>query len=101
MSKHTPGPWRYRYNPAGTREHQIIAEDGKLVAVAKSGDDAEIITATPELLKASRAALEPFEFAVDRLVHVYGESPNIDFILKMRREIANMKAAIAKAKGES
>jgi len=41
--------------------------------------------------------LETLEWLRDRLVHVYHESPNVDFVLRLEKVIENIKKAEAEA----
>lgn len=43
------------------------------------------------MTKARNRAAELLEFAADRLVNVYGENPNVDFVLAMRDEAKQLR----------
>lgn len=129
MSKHTPGPWKQGHTLATSETarwtpEQFAASDaiearmvfanfnlsdkGKgryLVAEAKDADDARLIAAAPELLAAQTMGTELntpdfLDWIAARLVNVYGESPNVDFVISLRSRAAAGRAAIAKAEGE-
>ena len=56
-AKHTPGPWRYEYEPGYCGE--LIAPDGMTIAVFVDEPrpyDARLIAAAPDLLAALRRA---------------------------------------------
>ena len=57
--KHTPGPWRYEYEPGYCGE--LIAPDGMTIAAFDDEprpNDARLIAAAPELLEALRRIVE-------------------------------------------
>ena len=63
-------------------------------------------TAAPDYHKActcgAQINLPDFlDWLADRLVNVYGESPNVDFVHTCRDRAKALRAAIAKAKGRS
>lgn len=69
MSKHTPGPWRWRDADNGTGEQCIKAPDGSHVvclghdggpANIENDADARLIVAAPRLLAAAKAILTAF-----------------------------------------
>lgn len=124
MSKHTPGPWRL-----STESPTIIKQDythlglgdnsGVLIGSAcghknsgffpseeESLANALLISAAPDLLNAQTMGSDMntpdfLDWIADRLVHVYGESPNVDFVLSLRLRAATGAAAIAKATGSA
>jgi len=85
QATHTPGPWR-RQVIAPTFEHTAIqTADGKRsIARAYKKGDARLIAAAPDLLEAASLA-----------VAAYREGDDDD----MDAAIADLNAAIAKAKG--
>ena len=63
---------------------------------------ANLSAAAPNLLEAHEPEREGPDFldwVADRLVNVYGESENVDFVICLRRRAAKARAAIAKALG--
>lgn len=61
MSKHTPGPWKYKPN-AG----YIVADIGtRIASILKNGGECQsngcLIAAAPELLEACKMSLKLFE----------------------------------------
>ena len=65
-----------------------------------------LIAAAPELLEAwtmGQTLNTPdfLDWLSDRLVNVYGESENVDFVLSLRERAKAGRAAIAKAEGRS
>ena len=48
-----------------------------------------------EVVALLREGSDHFEWVTDRLVHVYGESENVDFVLACRRYIKQARAAAA------
>ena len=64
--------------------------------------NARLIAAAPDLLHAqtmgsSLNTPDFLDFVADRLVNVYGESPNVDFVLSLRSRAQAGRNAIAKA----
>lgn len=51
-----------------------------------------------ELVEALRTRNGPdfLEWIADRLVHVYGESPNVDFVLSLRERADRARSALAR-----
>jgi hypothetical protein len=115
-AKHTPGPWRAGFQDEMSRsvEMNVRAEgvDGQpWVAICRcnfGGIDIEanarLIAAAPDLL----ASWEPdrdvtgpdfLDWVADRLVRVYGEPADVDFVLKLRRMAEMGRAALAKVEG--
>jgi hypothetical protein len=71
----------------------VRPEDARLAAAAKDLLAAQTMGAqvnTPDFL----------DWVADRLVHVYGESPNIDFVHSLRDRATAGRDAIAKAIGQ-
>lgn len=65
-----------------------------------------LAAAAPDLLKTqtmgqSLNTPDFLDWHADRLVNVYGENPNTDFVLSLRERAAAGRAAIAKAEGRS
>ena len=112
--QHTPGPWSYE-----NEEQSVYVGDqieGQWIAQVrgwgwlqklKNGEavqdaNGRLIAAAPELLEAhepERGGADFLDWIADRLVHIYGESENIDFVICLRRRAAKARAAIAKATG--
>ncbi len=119
MTAHTPGPWSV-YEDA----NKVAAHGAKhLISLSAYGDyytesltdergeffnpaDARLIAAAPDLLSCLTMGAEldtpdMLDWIADRLVAVHGENPHIDFVVSLRDRANAMRAAIAKAKGES
>lgn len=78
--------------------------DGSTMAAFHQRENARLIAAAPELLEAQvmgQGINTPdfLDWLADRLVHVYGERPQIGFVLSLRERAASGRAAIAKATG--
>ena len=90
MSKHTPGPWRYEYEPGYCGE--LLAEaSGTTLAefvTEPSEANARLIAAAPELLEALKLMVEQF---------TKGSAPST---VKDSEARIKAHAAIAKATGE-
>lgn len=61
-----------------------------------------LMAAAPDLLRTQTMGAEVntpdfLDWVADRLVHVYGENPNIDFVLSLRARAKAVRAAIKKA----
>lgn len=110
-----PTPWRvqpcYSYTQPAIREfprgQDIIAADGSLIASCNvfAEEEAALLAAAPELLRAQTfgASVNTPDFLdwlADRLVNIYNESPNVDFVISLRERAAWGRAAIAKATGK-
>ena len=107
---HTAGPWMVaeKWNSADVR-----AVGGPFVAScnASFGIDwttkeanARLIAAAPDLLEAQTMGAEVntpdfLDWVADRMVHVYGESPLMDYVQSLRRRAAAGRTATAKATG--
>lgn len=87
MSKHTTGPWHV------TNHGAIEAKDRQIASVQSGGlidmDNARLIAAAPDLLSVA--------YAVDDMADRIDHDPDSRF----GELIANARAAIAKATGES
>lgn len=98
----TPSPWRVN----GHIVEGDVGKGGKQTTVAQvctNDADRHLIAAAPYLIAACEeptGLLMPtfLEWLTDRLVCVYGESPNTDFVIALRKKAAMEKAAIAKAR---
>lgn len=86
-SKHTPGPWK-TIKPGHGHETEYlsvqIGEDEMYTTLEMLPADARLVSASPDLLAACKAVVEEDGFRGSAL---------------MRKRIAQMKAAIAKAEG--
>ena len=107
MTKHTPGPWELRSHDVGMF---VYCGKGYIISgpinERPDGDNGSLIAAAPELLAAQTMGAQVntpdfLDWMAERLVHVYGESPNIDFVLSLRDRAAAGRKAIAKALGQS
>jgi hypothetical protein len=117
--KHTPGPHRAQLC-SGPGHWQIIDESCRQIGLARHWPDkhgantpeaaaetqgnAVLWAAAPDLLAAQTMGAQVdtpafLEWLADRLVHVYKENPNVDFVLSLRSRAAAGRAAINKAKG--
>ena len=104
MSKHTPGPWRFGKNsddvvadqPAGHSEESdhVAYYGGHLVAESICSHNRSLIAAAPELLEALEELLEEAQEAMKR-ANDDGAFYDLD------ADLAQARAAIAKARGES
>lgn len=79
-----------------------LVGDGMVLTMAHEIE--ELREKNADLLAAHEPDNDPsgpdfLEWIADRLVHIHGESPNVDFVLALRRKAARARAAIAKAKG--
>lgn len=111
MSKHTPGPWVvYDDSNDGKTNRIEIAARGKTVAriyhsvPEEDLPNARLIAAAPDLLEAQTMGSQLntpdfLDWVADRLVHVYGESPLMDFVHTLRERAKAGRAAVAKATG--
>lgn len=113
MSKHTHGPWVV--GPVDDTVVTHLGADGVRYEVAQIDGDynepdlwpvmeanARLIAAAPDLLHAQTMGSsintpDFLDFVADRLVNVYGESPNVDFVLSLRSRAQAGRNAIAKA----
>ena len=111
---HTPGPWSI---DAGPVTRQICVGSGDMwicgqihnangMSLTEAMANARLIAAAPTMLAAlnqgaSKNLPDFLDWLADRLVHVYGESPNVDFVLSTRERARLTRAAIAKAVGAS
>lgn len=106
QAKHTPGPWNIYFN---SQDNLVIRKmfkdctESHVIAICHSGfENARLIAAAPDLLDSHEPEREGADFLdwiADRLVNVYGESENVDFVICLRRRAAKARAAIAKATG--
>lgn len=111
---HTSGPWSNN----GQGDITGIEDDPDngcvgLVDIAsvylrtvpgRTDANARLISAAPELLEAhdpEQTGPDFLDWIADRLVNVYGESPNIDFVLSLRKRAEMSRAAILKATGST
>ena len=103
--QHTPGPWEI---DDAFKMSTVITNGTDMVICQIHGvgpganADGRLIAAAPDLLEAHEPEREGADFLdwiADRLVHVYGESENVDFVICLRRRAAKARAAIAKATG--
>jgi hypothetical protein len=120
--KGTPGPWRLMPFSDSLRidsQRSIVAfgADKDNLCMVCQGEDlmakweeeranAQLIAAAPELLKCLTDGTtvnlpELLDWVADRMVHVYGENENIDFVLTLRHRASVCRTAIAKALGET
>ncbi len=95
MMGHTPGPWPTpEFGRRGNPCWSVGKESPSIAAVMKEGD-AYLIAAAPDLLEASRLALQVAEAYIhDQL----DGTPGLDGALA---QLAPVRAAIAKATGET
>lgn len=117
MSKHTPGPWEWR-DGDDLRQAKSTRDDGRYGAqvigagydydrgpyLDMTDADRDLIAAAPDMLDALGGELHLstarlLDWAADRMVNVYGESENVDFVQSIRKRAALCRAALQKAKG--
>lgn len=107
MSNHTPGPWSYwsGYNPFDKLEAQVTAEGGDIViasynSLIEQGEaNACLIAAAPDLLAAAQKTVDAWAAFIDSFNYTPGigdMAEDMEF-----RELLVLRAAIAKARGES
>jgi hypothetical protein len=85
---HTPGPWIAREYFSGHWDVAADASGEKLAAVAKSGANARLIAAAPDMLEALRGIVRDMETAAENQVPIRYKVPDY------------LRAAIAKATGQ-
>jgi hypothetical protein len=119
-AQHTPGPWHTDRNNVHAGQiatvHHCLNNDwveiwtdtwcfeDTLLDEARQEANARLIASAPDLLAAQTMGSQVdtptlLDWVADRLVNVYGESPNIDFVLTLRERAKAGRAAIAKATG--
>jgi hypothetical protein len=94
MSKHTPGPWTVERGRDRTHPYGIMG-DGFDLARCVDVNDAALIAAAPDLL-AVLAEVEPLLAVLDQ--NSIGHN---GYARSVREALMNVRAAIAKAQGES
>lgn len=126
-AKHTPGPWMAAARHSSVVGWPIFQPaTGRLICninyvqrtaidPSVTGDqsfnlesraNALLIAAAPDLLACqtmgqSLNTPDFLDWVADRIVGVYGESPNTDFVLSLRDRAAAHRAAVAKATGST
>lgn len=94
-AEHTPGPW--------IAEGTSIWNDYGCVCVSvNTKANARLIAAAPKLLDShepERGGADFLDWVADRLVNVYGESEDVDFVICLRRRAAKAREAISQAMG--
>lgn len=95
MSGHTPGPWTVgSLPPAGWR--YICDSKGETVAAVAEWNESGT-NSHDDLLAACKGGPSDgpdfLEWIADRLVHVHGESPNVDYVLSLRDRAAAIRTA--------
>jgi hypothetical protein len=115
MSKYTTGPWtltEFEDHEGGNPWYRIEGDSTLFLEMVECSDgyipgqnkaNAHLIAAAPDLLEAHQSDSGPdfLDWLADRIVEVYGESPNVDFVLTLKRKAAKARAAILKATGGS
>jgi hypothetical protein len=114
----TPGPWTVEtqtrkrttdgdcyaiISPPRGPSFDFIAPPS--VSDEQHAANANLVAAAPDLLRSVTVGAEVnlpdlLEWLADRMVNVYGESPNVDFVLTCRDRANGVRAAIAKAEGK-
>lgn len=96
MSNYTKGPWTWAYsNDTGPDDDyfveffEVTAEDYTKIAQVEEQEDARLISAAPDLLKAAQTIMENLDGMAGEVTAGYHESI-----------IAPLRDAIAKATGE-
>lgn len=106
MNKHTPGPHnanqKYVIVRGGERYFPIHAKKRGMIALAKRESDAYLYAAAPDLLMCQTMGSDLntpnfLDWIADRLINVYGENPNVDFVLSLRSRAKAARLAIEKA----
>jgi hypothetical protein len=116
-AKHTPGPWAVSQNfelvfgrkqgpglePVGFVYGPSTPEDSEVGRRARA--DCHLIAAAPDLLACQTMGAQLntpdfLDWIADRLEHIHGENPNVDYIRSLRDRADAGRAAIAKATGE-
>jgi hypothetical protein len=102
---HTPGPWTvvaddtvYAFPPS-TDPKAIAAgyaNDAQLIAEVSVAEDARLIAAAPDLLEAMEAVSDEWDAYIGS-----GDTEGHDDPVLVGEKVADLRAAIAKAKGES
>jgi hypothetical protein len=117
MAEFTPGSWSIQELPREDWDEPAFRIEGNgptllLEVVAcpylwvpgQNEANAHLIAASPDLLEShepERAGPDFLDWIANRLVEVHGESPNVDFVIALRRRAAKARAAIAKAEGRT
>lgn len=110
--KGTPGQWRwvkgyaeaYVLRSDSQSDYEYVIDDGSAAGeysptIDVNGADARLIAAAPDLLAALQDGdgAQFYEWLADRLVNVYGENDNVDFVRALRRKAEKQKAAVERA----
>lgn len=121
-AKHTPGPWKVVIDDYGHLAGRpaiypadedldccVIHWDGFVQQYWRSARgekeiqaNARLIAAAPKLLDShepERGGADFLDWVADRLVNVYGESENVDFVICLRRRASKAREAISQAIG--
>lgn len=110
-AEHTPGPWSVekwkKLDGEDITQVSAFSKDGNrtMQAVVNSANNeanARLIAAAPKLLDShepERGGADFLDWVADRLVNVYGESENVDFVICLRRRAAKAREAISQAIG--
>lgn len=109
-AKPTPGPWTQGTSNQG---RTCVWIDGHTEPASTMGlpdtwidcvteANARLIAAAPKLLDShepERGGADFLDWVADRLVNVYGESEDVDFVICLRRRAVKAREAISQAMG--
>ncbi len=105
---HTPGPWAAHHDHGWlvveSQDEALYLQVEKGSGAKKHMADARLIAAAPDLLAAQTMGAEIntpdfLDWIAERLIHVHGESPHVDYVLSLRERAKAGRAALAKATG--
>lgn len=104
LPTHTPGPWTIDVTWRGNLT--VIGPDLRPICTParRSEANATLIAAAPDYHDAATCGAQVnlpdfLDWIADRLVHVHGDDPNVDFVVTCRDRARKLRAAIAKATG--
>lgn len=108
--QHTPGPWQWDgnvcdYDPEQEAPWIVDVELSRVLTgtiKCKNPADARLLAAAPDLLACQTMGAQLntpdfLDWIADRLEHIHGEDPNVDYILSLRARADAGRAAIARA----
>lgn len=99
LQKEYHAPWDFLINDG---EWEVFDAYGHTVACNLTEAHARLIAAAPKLLDShepERGGADFLDWVADRLVNVYGESEDVDFVICLRRRAAKAREAISQAIG--
>jgi len=108
MSNHTPGPWYWDFDRDGKASIQSYSDSEPVMDDRKCPSlyDRCLIAAAPDLFRAQSMGSQIntpdfLDWMADRLVHVYGENPEVDFVKSLRERARIGRRAMNKAIGDN